>query len=338
MANLSLSIAEIIILMLGAIILGITIHFFLTSRRQLNNSPMETEKVQKKLEEWKLRYFNDIELRDKTIAELQARSSEAEENGSIHSIEAEELRIVNRKLKDELEKLRQAPPVQVTTEKHDYIDQLREAQSSLIEHNAKINQLLSQVERVKENEEKHQDIQRQNEALQERVAQLEQQLLHKDKEVKIVKEKEHLTREMHSMLDSAYSEFGTLQAKIQKLEAQLSSTKMSSMELEETRETNYTLTRELEELRHKQSSLLSENLRLREEMDEVNARFQEANQQKQQLQKRLAYLEDLNADLNAMTEANKKLEQQLKKVGELESRLNMVSEERDELARRKFNP
>jgi len=225
----------------------------------------------------------------------------------------------------------------VPGEKNDYIDQLRDAQSSLLEHNTKINQLLTQVERVKENEEKHREIQRQNEILTDRVAELEEQVLHKDKEVRIVREKEHLSREMHSMLDSAYSEFGNLQAKIQKLEAQLSSSKMNSMELEELRENNYTLTRDMDELRLKSSNLQSENLRLREELSELNTIYQDTNTQKQQLQKRLAYLEDLNHDLQTMSETNKKLEQQLRKVGELESRLNMVSEERDDLAKRRHH-
>jgi hypothetical protein len=49
------------------------------------------------------------------------------------------------------------------------------------------------------------------------------------------------------------------------------------------------------------------------------------------LQKKVAYLEELNNDLHQMTDANKKLEGQIKKLGELESRLNIVSEERDRL-------
>ena len=79
MANLSLSIIEIIVLMLGAITLGITIHFFITSRKGMKSSPMETEKVSKTLEEWKLRYFNDTEIRDKELTDLRKRLEEAKE-------------------------------------------------------------------------------------------------------------------------------------------------------------------------------------------------------------------------------------------------------------------
>ena len=72
MANLSFSILEIVVLMLGALLLGITIHFFIVSRRGLNSSALATARISKTLEDWKLRYFNDIELRDKEINKLEA--------------------------------------------------------------------------------------------------------------------------------------------------------------------------------------------------------------------------------------------------------------------------
>jgi 5-bromo-4-chloroindolyl phosphate hydrolysis protein len=87
MATLSLSIVEIIVLMLGAITLGITIHFFISSRRSFSDSPIEKEKISKTLEEWKLRYFNDTELRDKELAMLRKQLEEIEENNEINLIE-----------------------------------------------------------------------------------------------------------------------------------------------------------------------------------------------------------------------------------------------------------
>ena len=59
--------------------------------------------------------------------------------------------------------------------------------------------------------------------------------------------------------------------------------------------------------------------------------MREANFQRQQLQKRVSYLEELTADLQMVAQANKKLEQQLRRIGELESMLTVVSEERDHL-------
>ena len=63
-------------------------------------------------------------------------------------------------------------------------------------------------------------------------------------------------------------------------------------------------------------------------------KLREANFQRQQLQKRVSYLEELNNDLHVVSDTNKKLESQLKRMGELESFINVVSEERDDLLRR----
>ena len=49
------------------------------------------------------------------------------------------------------------------------------------------------------------------------------------------------------MLDVAYTEFNTLQAKIEKLEAQLTSSKMSNIEYEDLKEEYSNLTKEFEE-------------------------------------------------------------------------------------------
>ena len=67
MAQLSLSFLEIAVLMIGAITLGVTIHFFIVSRRNFRLSITQPDKNSKVAEEWKLRYFNDVELRDKEL-------------------------------------------------------------------------------------------------------------------------------------------------------------------------------------------------------------------------------------------------------------------------------
>ena len=335
MAGLTLSYIEIIVLMLGAIFLGITIHFFITSQRSLKNSTdAESNKVSKSLEEWKLKYFNDVEIRDKELATLRGRLEESEENSNINSIEADEMRQQNKKLKLEIETLRKTLPA---SEKPDYIQQLRHAQSSLMEHNEKINQLLEQIDLVKETEEKQQEILKNNEALSEQIAELRSSLSQKEKELNNIRQKEHLTKEMTSMLDSAYSEFNTLQSKIHKLESQVNSSKMMNMDYEDMKEAHYKLTRDFDDNKLKLNTALTENQLLHSQLIETEDKLREANFQRQQLQKRVAYLEELNNDLQAVSDANKKLESQLKRIGELESMLNVVAEERDQLARRQPN-
>jgi DNA repair exonuclease SbcCD ATPase subunit len=337
MTNLSFSLIEIIVLMLGAILLGITIHFFIVSRRSPSLSDIASKKVNKSLEEWKLRYFNDIELRDKELSMVKQRLQDSEENSNIYSIEAEEMRKLNNRLQAELDTQRKAPPVlekPEKSEKPDYFEQLRQAKSSLLEHNEKINQLLGQIDIVKESEEKKQEVLKDNEELAGQIGELKFLLSQKEKEINNVRQKEHLTKEMTSMLDSAYSEFNVLQEKIQKLESQVSSSKRLNLEFEDLKEGHYKLSRDFEEQKLKYNTIAKENEQLQEQYEETENKLREANLQRQQLQKRVAYLEELNNDMQAVADANKKLENQLKRLGELESMLNVVAEERDDLARK----
>lgn len=335
MPTLQLDIVEIAVLMLGAIVLGITIHFFLTSRRNLKAS-LSPNKDKKGLDlnEWKLKYFNDIEIRDKELSSLRQQLQESEENRNIYLIEAEEMRKQNKKLQSELETARHAAPSLAGAEKMDYFEQLRQAQSSLLEHNEKINQLLSNIDIIKETEEKQKEILRDNEELYGQIEELRAVLAQKEKEIGNIRQKAHLSKEMTSMLDNAYLEFNTLQEKIQKLESQVNSSKMINLEYEDLKEEHYKVRRDYEEQKHKLASLTNENRELREQLGEAQDKLGESNFQRQQLQKRVSYLEELNNDLQAVSDANKRLESQIKRIGELESMINVIAEERDQLMRR----
>lgn len=336
--QLSLSIVEIIVLMLGAIILGITIHFFITSRKSLKDSMADAagSKLSRELDDWKRRFFNEVELKDKQIENLQKLVADAEENSNIFSIEAEEVRKQNKKLQQELEQLKNQLP-QSFGEKPGYMEQLRQAQNSLLEHNEKINQLLEQIDIVKETEEKQQEVLKYNEELNEEIELLKHKLAQKENEINTIRQKENLTSEMNSMLDSAYNEFGVLQEKIQKLEAQVTVSKKINLEYEDLKEGYYRISQDYEEQKHKYNHLVSENRQLQADLAETEDKLKEANFQRQQLQKRVTYLEELNNDMQVVADANKRLEGQLKRIGELESMLNVLAEERDQLAKKQYN-
>jgi chromosome segregation ATPase len=336
MANLSLSVIEIVVLMLGAITLGVTIHFIISSRQSLKSSPIAIKKASQQLEEWKLRYFNDTEARDRELTNLRKRLAEIEESNEINGIEAEEMRKEKNQLKAEITALRTSSPAK-EQEKPDYIQQLRQAQTSLLEHNEKVNQLLGQIDIVKETEEKQQEILKINEELSVQVDELKSLLSDKDKEISNTRQKEHLTNEMSSMIDNAYNEFNVLQEKLQKLESQVNTSKVINMEYQDLKETQYKVNHDFEELKKKHHVAVNENKHLMEELTETEDKLTEANFQRQQLQKRVAYLEELNNDMKEVSDAHKKLESQLKRMGELESMLNVVAEERDELARKQQN-
>jgi DNA repair exonuclease SbcCD ATPase subunit len=328
--TLNLSIIELIVLFFCAISLGVVIHFFITSRRGLKDSPVETEKMKRNIDDWKLKYFNDIEAREKEVSELKTRLSETEENNRSYKIEVEELQRQQRRVQSELESVERAEPA---VNKPNYIEQLRMAQSSLLEHNEKINQLLENIEVVKENEERQKLMEEENEELVTEVRELKYLLGQKESEIHNIKQKENLTREMTSMLDSAYSEFNTLQSKIQKLEGQLSSSKMVSLEYEDLKEAYQKTSRDYDDYKVKLQTLTTENQQLTLQLNEMEDKYRDANFQRQQLQKRVGYLEELNSDLQVMADANKKLEHQLRRIGELESMLNVVSEENQILKR-----
>jgi chromosome segregation ATPase len=280
--------------------------------------------------------FSEHDTMDEEFSELKSRLTEAEENAREYRMEAENQIRMNKKLQAELDEYKktaaQAPPV--VTEKPAYIDQLRMAQSGLMEHNEKINRLLEQIDVIKEKEEQQKQILEEKEELNNQISKLRTVLSDKEKEINNIRQKEQLTKEMNSILDSAYSEFNVLQGKIQKLESQLNQSKMLNVEYEDLKETHYKLIRDFEDQKAKLQSISAEHQLLSLQADEINDKLREANFQRQQLQKRVSYLEELNNDLHVVADANKKLESQLRKIGELESMLNVVSEERDTLLRR----
>ena len=338
--SLTLSILEIVLLLFGAIILGITIHFFIASNKSLKADKLELEKTNSVQDEWKLRYFNDIELKDKEISAIRQQLLEAEENARIYSSEAQEMHKQKRSLELEMTNLKKtaAQPPQYTERERpaeDYLEQLRQAQNNLLEHHQKINQLISNIDVIKEKEEMQREILRSNEDLSGQVSSLRAQLSEKDKEISHIRQKEQLTTEMKSMLDSTYQEFNTLQSKIQKLESQLNASKLMNLEFEDLKEMHSKMNREFEESKLKTNNLVVENQNLQLLLSDLEDKLREANFHRQQLQKRATYLEELNSDLQVVSDTNKKLESQLRRVGELESMLNMVAEERDQLARNK---
>jgi chromosome segregation ATPase len=342
-SQLSLSVIEIIVLMLGAIVLGFTIHFFVFSRRswrEMNetlknktNPSSVTNTSANELATWKSKFFDETELKSKMVDELKKQLAETEENLEIYTIEADETRIQNKKLKAELEELRMNPP---QTEKQDYISEIKKAEKGLLEQNERISKLLGQIDVVKESEYKNTAIKEQNEELVLKIEELTAKLSQKEKEVAGLKQKENLTKEMASMLDNAYSEFDILQEKIKGLENQVTASKKANMDYTDIKDDYNKLVKDFEDQKLKYQGVVLENREMKSSLNEMEDKFKDAEYQRLQLQKKVAFLENLNADMQSIADAHKKLETQIKKMGELESKLNIVSEERDNLIQQKL--
>lgn len=331
MGHLSLSVLEIILLLFTAVVLGITIHFFITSRRNLRSSPIEIDKMNKNLAEWKQKYFNDLELKERERAVLKQQVVEAEEKNEIDAIELEELQYKNQKLKSELSEIQKTFP---QGEKTDYLQQLVEAKSSLVEHNEKVDQLLKQIDAIRNVEEEQQVAVQQNKKLILEVQELRSLLNNQSKELNTLRQKEQLAGQMSSLLENANAEFSLLQSKIQKLEKDMSLSGIGNVELEDMKEAYHKLNQDFEEQGQKLHTSIMENQQLRSQLFETEDKLKGANFERQQLHKKLSFFEELNSDLQTLAESNKKLEIQLKRMAELESMLNVISQERDELMRK----
>src|ERR1041385_422637 len=97
--QLTMGLPEIIICELGALILGFTIHFFWNSKKSLRiGEPAQNSGIDEN-DNWKLKYYNDMDMQERAQQQLRERLSQAQEAEQILSIEVEE----NRK---ELEDLR----------------------------------------------------------------------------------------------------------------------------------------------------------------------------------------------------------------------------------------
>ncbi len=103
MAELNLTILEIIVLQSGAIILGIAIHFFITSHRNMEVTSNKRSKLQKQFENWKLKYLNETELKDRELAESRMLLKETMGNTKMYKVELDELKARNEELEEQLQ-------------------------------------------------------------------------------------------------------------------------------------------------------------------------------------------------------------------------------------------
>jgi len=129
-------------------------------------------------------------------------------------------------------------------------------------------------------------------------------------------------------MDKAYAEYNTLQEKIQKLESHLALPHSKKIDYDELHDAYFRINKELDETKNKQLSLWDENQRLNRILGDTEDKLRESNFQRQQLQKKTAFLEELNKDLQEVSEHNKKLESQLRRISEMESLLAKVLPEK----------
>jgi hypothetical protein len=335
--QLSLTIIEILVLMMGAIVLGITLHYVLASRMKMPSSkknPRE-EQLHRDMESWKSRFFSETDLRDRELEKLKRELAEEKDNTEIYTIEAEEVRKENKELKRRIQELEAAPPpapatapVAAAASDAVLLEQLLQTQEGMTRQQEEFRRQLLEVASQRQQTELLQQQKEYAEQLELRVEELELQLSLRDDELKSASRHQKLSTEMNTMLSDAYGEFGLLREKIAQLEAQLVAEKKLYVNYEDLRESSLRLTRDLEELQQKYSGLQGEQHRIQRQLTETEKLLEQEQFENQRLLNRLQRYETLDRDLQEMTDSNQKLESQLKRIGELESMLNMLTEER----------
>jgi chromosome segregation ATPase len=334
---------EFIICELGALILGFTIHFFWRSKKSLRfDVPSQSAGISEN-DNWKLKYYNDMDMQERAQQQLRERLTQAQESEQILTIELEENRKEAEDLRTELDsvkveleeaEIKLAPaPIEAGapgSEGHpdyvnDYLFQLKIAQERLVDHNNSIHRLLEHTGLLEESERRNIELQRQNEDLNEHLKQAGQLLADKDTEITHLRHHQKLSLEMGQRLDKVYEEYNSLQAKLQKLQAYLTQPYNRGTDYDELKESYFKLGKEHDEMKLRYISLREENQRLNRILVDSEEKLKEANFQRQQYQKRSAFLEELNHDLQEISEHNKKIESQLRRVSDMESILAKIT-------------
>jgi DNA repair exonuclease SbcCD ATPase subunit len=344
---------EIIICELGALILGFTIHFFWNSKKSLRiDEPSQSAGISEN-DNWKLKYYNDMDMQERSQQQLRERLSQTQENEQILTIELEEKRkeledvqheldIVRAQLEEveiklapaslpaESEEEEETATVTAATETlsdytNDYLSQLKAAQEKLVEHNNSIYRLLEQTRLVEDSERRNQDLLRQNEDLNEQLHSHTQMLVEKETEISNLRHQQKLSEEMTQRLDKVYDEYNTLQEKLQKLQSYLTQPHNRGTDYDGLKEAYFKLGKEHDEMKLKYISIREENQRLTRILGDTEEKLKEANFQRLQYQKRSAFLEELNHDLQEIAEHNKKIESQLRRVTDMENLLAKIT-------------
>jgi chromosome segregation ATPase len=139
---------------------------------------------------------------------------------------------------------------------------------------------------------------------------------------------ESLSKEMTERLEKAYEEFNFLQDRITKIHSQVIDPTKRNFEFDELEQAYFRLTKEYDELKIKHLNLMDDSQRLTRALADSEEKLRDANFQKQQLNKKVLFLEELANDLQQLSGHHKKLEGQLRRLSEIESLLSRTAQDK----------
>lgn len=172
-------------------------------------------------------------------------------------------------------------------------------------------------------------------AASEKVEELQLLLQKREAELQDLHQQGELGKKIQQHFVEVQSGYEELQQKVQKMEQQAWQAADLAMKLDSLEQSHEQLEKNLLKKDEKVRELSAENGRLHELINETEDKLSGANLQRQQLIKKVYFLEEINSDIQQMTDANRKLKNELRRVGELESMLSLITEERDVLLKRR---
>ena len=316
--QLTFGLPEIIVFQLGAVVLGFCIHLFLVSRKasmsQLTMpTPPETHQ-----EDWKMKYFADMDQQELLRNQLREELRKTQEK------ETQAKRDLNI-TRDELMQLKISMETQAPVDMGEYVAQLEDAQEKLVASNDQLHTSLQHLQQLNDTQKKFQALRQTHESLNVAFTDLQKTLTARELELKQLQQHKRLSEEMTGRLEKAYEDYYQLQQKLTSLETHLSQSRQNVQGYDELQESYFKLTKEFDELKLKQIDLMEENQRMARMLSDAEEKLRESNFQRQQLSKKVVFLEQLNKDLQQISEQQKKLQGQFRRLTDIEQMLSRAT-------------
>jgi methyl-accepting chemotaxis protein len=169
----------------------------------------------------------------------------------------------------------------------------------------------------------------------EKLEKLRLLLQERETELQELQQQVELSKKIQGHFEEVRSGYEELQQKVQKMEQQAWQAADLAIKLDSIEQSYEQLEKNALKKDEKLRELSVESSRLHEVLSLTEDKLSEANLQRQQLMKKVQFLEEINNDIQQMTEANRKLKNELRRVAELESMLSLITEERDVLLKRR---
>jgi archaellum component FlaC len=312
-AAINLSMTDIVVLNVMAIVLGIVIHLVITNRRNLQKLMRESEaEMNMSGNSSHLPAFDEMDV-------FQLPGTRGKKKAPVAPLD---------EMPSPFSFLKKEPKHEPKPVYSNHGGEFASLKTNLEQQQRSLDKLMQQMGQMHGSK---------KEETNEEIDMLQRLLDDKEAELQKVKSQLAGVQKMSNRIEDVYQEFDALQQKIAGLEKQAKGASELAIELEDAREAQKQIKKELVRKQEKLQEAVEESQRLYHQLGEAEDKLAEANLQRQQLMKKVQFLENLNTEFQQVSEANKKLQNELRRIGELESMLSMMTDEREILLKRRIS-